>query len=99
MNVKQPLIIAGALLIVLELLCFMLSLGAVPPPEPDPVLSNMEYIPYMLVAMTLSFVAFFILLFSLIVFILRGNLKNKVLALALLSIAFVLPIALYAVLF
>lgn len=95
MHLKKALIIASSLILVVELLCFILAPAA--QTDLDAALGSLEYVPYMLTAMTLSFIAFFTLLTSLVLLILRGDLKNHALAMALLFVAFVFPIVGYMV--
>ncbi|NQV54091.1 MAG: hypothetical protein HQ500_12975 [Flavobacteriales bacterium] len=97
MKLKRVFIIIGASLLLLEALCFILAPAA--QTEPAALLVNLEYMPYMLAAMTISFVAFFTLLFALILFILRGAIKQNLFGMFLMLVAFVLPIGLYYALY
>ncbi len=93
MKLKRLFIIIGASLILLEALCFIIAPAA--PTEPSALLGNLEHMPFMLAAMTMSFVAFFTLLFAMIMFILKGTIKQNLFGMLLMLLAFVMPIVLY----
>ena len=56
---------------------------------------SMEYAPYMFGMMTLSFLAGLTLVIGSIIWILKGNLKNEMINIGLLTLDFLLPILVY----
>jgi Na+-translocating ferredoxin:NAD+ oxidoreductase RnfG subunit len=95
---KHPLVLLAIALIAIEVTAIILM------PTP-PTAAEMEaqgpqidltYVPYMLTALTAAFVAFFTHLIALIIFILRGTIKERLDAIILLLLAFLLPIVFFA---
>jgi len=96
-NVKHPLVLLGLLLILVELFAFLLMPEF--PRDTDwenlKVPEDLSYIPHMLVAITCSFIGFFTALFSMIIFILKGRLIQRLDVIVFHFVAFVLPVLLY----
>lgn len=90
---KRIIIFSAITLLVLELVCFVMA----PPADDlsDPVLANLEYVPFMMAAMTFAFVAALELMFIFIVAMLRATLKENMIGMFLLALAFLTPIIYY----
>jgi hypothetical protein len=98
MQLKRIILWTSIAMLVLEFICFILAQTQTSEPE-DPMLGNLEYVPYMLAAMTLAFIAFFTALFAFIYLMLRSELKVSALGLSLMFMAFLLPIVFYTLLY
>lgn len=95
---KHPLTVLALLLIAIELGAILLM--PEPPTEAEMKASaphvDLSYVPYMMTALTAAFIAFFTDLIGMIIFILRGTIKERLDAIILLLIAFLLPLIYFA---
>lgn len=95
MPVKPTLLILATLMIIGEVICFAIPWIIQPEAAANSVSPQSHYVPYVFTALTISFLAFFTLLFAFIYLMLKGKLKEHQTDLMLLVIAFLLPIISY----
>jgi hypothetical protein len=95
MNYNRVIFISGIVLLLLEVVCFVLAPGATTSLDAQPTADDLAYVPYAMAALTLGFVAFFVVLFYGIVSILKGEIIRNLSGLLSMTMAFVLPVILY----
>lgn len=94
---KHALLIVGVVLLIVEISLITL-MPSLPSPEDistEPVLIDLEYVPYMMTALTCSFIAFFTLLISGIFIVLKSQIREKAWEMIVLFVAFIVPILAY----
>lgn len=95
MNFKHPLFFVGIILLIIEISLLIIMPASNAQEVLNEVNATQDFVPYMMFALTGSFLSAVLFLFSGIVFILKASIRENIPASTALVLAFLVPVVMY----